>query len=107
MMNLPPVKKMDAAVGMMLKHNPKKADDFEGLLNATKTETVLDTVIQGVKVRLVPNCFSERDLFSLYLNDTQSNSCLGGAMRKLIREWQAGQREVQVFPDGMTLLMKK
>jgi len=90
----------------MLKHQANTADDFNGLLNATKGDEVFDTVIDGHKVRLVPNFFSDRDLFSLYIGETQSNSCLGGAMRKLIREWMEGKRKVVVCDSGMTLLMK-
>lgn len=88
-----------------LPHNATTINDFDGLIRATKSDSVFDTIIQGHTVRLIPNFFSSRDLFSLYINNCLSNSCLGGAMRKLIKDWKDGKLIAREF-DSQTFLTK-
>jgi len=87
--------------------NITSTNDFTGLINATKKGESFSTKIEGHVVTIIPNFYSDRDLCSLYINKTQSNSCMGAAMRKLLREWQAGKRHVVSCESGMDLLMKK
>lgn len=101
-MNFPEIKNVKSLYQAATIHNPQSVNDFDGLLRATKGDGVFDTVIQGNKVRLIPNPFSDAGLFSLFINERQSNSCRRNSMRKLIREWQNGERYV----NG-DLLMKK
>lgn len=62
-------------------------------------------IIDGIKVEIMPNLFSNNGLCMLLLNNYASNSCRPGPMKKLLAEWDAGKRHVKLMDDGNPLLM--
>jgi len=70
-------------------------NNFDGLLAATKTLVPCETIIQGYEVKLIPSStYDGQPLFFLSIGGCESNICQTSAMRKLLKEWKNGNRQI-------------